>query len=301
MIAFYLPQFHPIPENDRWWGKGFTEWTNVVKARPLFRGHDQPQLPADLGFYDLRVPEIREAQADLARQYGVHGFCYWHYYFNGERLLERPFHEVLTSGRPDFPFCLGWANETWSGLWFGGDERHVLKEQTYGGREDCIRHFNLLRPAFQDPRYICVEGKPLFVIYKPFKIPDCRMALDCWREQAAKIGLPGLHIVAHLDSNERNSDVLSLGFDGVTIWPMRQALQARPCLWTAKVKRFLANRQLHRLRRCVDLCWPGRDRVYRYEEILPRLVCEGDMGVPFYPMAIPNWDTTARYDANAIG
>ena len=122
-LAFYLPQFHPIPENDKWWGNGFTEWTNVTKAVPLFKNHYQPQLPADLGFYDLRVPEAREQQAALARDHGIEGFCYWHYWFAGERLLDRPFREVLESGRPDFPLCLAWANHTWSGMWSGGDDK----------------------------------------------------------------------------------------------------------------------------------------------------------------------------------
>lgn len=134
-IAFYLPQFHPIPENDEWWGKGFTEWTNTAKAKPLFPGHYQPHVPADLGFYDLRLTEARVAQAEMAAEYGIEGFCYWHYWFAGKRLLEHPFNEVMQSGKPDFPFCLGWANDTWSGIWHGAPNR-VLIEQTYPGLED---------------------------------------------------------------------------------------------------------------------------------------------------------------------
>src|ERR1700730_1489214 len=128
-IAFHLPQFHPIPENDEWWGKGFTEWTNVARARPLYPGHVQPRLPSELGYYDLRVAETRAQQSALAREYGVEGFCYWHYWFEGRRILERPFSEVLTSGQPDFPFCLGWANQSWTGIWHGAADR-VLIEQT---------------------------------------------------------------------------------------------------------------------------------------------------------------------------
>ena len=154
VIAFYLPQYHPIPENDKWWGKGFTEWTNVGRAKPLFRGHYQPRVPADLGYYDLRLPEVREAQAELAREAGIEGFCYWHYWFgNGKRLLERPFNEVLASGKPDFPFCLAWANESWKGFLHGVKGHNTLIEQNYFGADDYETHFREILPAFLDHRY----------------------------------------------------------------------------------------------------------------------------------------------------
>src|ERR671916_3063151 len=145
LIAFYLPQFPPTPQNDEWWGKGFTEWTNVSKAKPLFAGHYQPHVPANLGFYDLRVPEARQAQANLARRYGIEGFCYWHYWFEGKRLLETPFNEVLSSGQPDFPFCLAWANETWSKRWLG-ENKDILQEQTYSLKDD-LAHIRWLMKA----------------------------------------------------------------------------------------------------------------------------------------------------------
>ena len=162
-IAFYLPQFYPTPENDEWWAPGFTEWTNVGKAKPLFHGHYQPRVPADLGYYDLRVPETREMQAQLAKEAGLEGFCYWHYWFNGRRLLDRVFREVVESGTPDFPFCLCWANHSWyAKTWNSNSPDRLLIEQTYGGVEDFTAHFNAMLPAFKDEKYIKVDGKPVF-------------------------------------------------------------------------------------------------------------------------------------------
>ena len=196
-LAFYLPQFHPIPENDLWWGKGFTEWINVAKARPLFRGHYQPHVPADLGFYDLRLPESRKAQAEMARHYGIEGFCYWHYWFgNGQRLLERPFSEVVASGKPDFPFCLAWANETWTGKWHGAPKR-VLAQQSYPGPQDHVDHFYSLLPAFQDPRYVMVNGLRVFVIHKPSQIPELPAFLELWNNLANKEGIGGFYFIAN--------------------------------------------------------------------------------------------------------
>ena len=211
LIAFYLPQFHPIKENDEWWGKGFTEWTNTARAKPRFPGHYQPHVPADLGFYDLRVPEVRAEQAKLAKAYGIEGFCYYHYWFGqGRRLLERPFNEVLKSGEPDFPFCLCWANDTWSGIWHGSPDR-VLIKQEYPGPEDDQAHFDTLLPAFNDPRYMRVEGRPVFVVWLPTGFPDPQAMVTRWREMAARAGLPGLHLVGVHRANWRAPE--DLGFD----------------------------------------------------------------------------------------
>jgi lipopolysaccharide biosynthesis protein len=195
-VAMYLPQFHPIPENDAWWGPGFTEWTNTAKARPLFAGHEQPILPADLGFYDLRLPESREAQAELARRSGIEAFCYWHYWFGGKRILQRPFDEVLRSGRPTLPFCLGWANQTWTGIWHGAPGR-VLIEQTYPPGDDQA-HFDEVVAAFRDERYLRVGGRPVFYLYSPREHPDPAAFVDRWQDMARAAGLPGLYLVAEI-------------------------------------------------------------------------------------------------------
>lgn len=273
-IAFYLPQFHPMVENDNAHGKGFTEWTNVTKAHPLFPGHVQPKLPADLGFYDLRVPESRKAQADLARKYGIEGFCYWHYWLgNGRRLLERPFDEVLNSGEPDFPFCLGWANHDWTGKgWMGGGSGEDII-QTYPGKEDAKQHFNYLLKAFKDSRYITVNDKPLLVIYRPQEIPDCKGYLTYWRELASQNGLKGLHIIGDAPgvSNE------SLGLDGCLFSGQRHLpkdVWDAPSGWD----------KLH----CKQLKKAPYRKVMRHL-LKPDGYKQGD-----YPVIMPNWDTAPR-------
>lgn len=191
-VAFYLPQYYPTPENDVWWGKGFTEWTNVGLAKPLFPGHYQPRVPADLGYYDLRIPEIRLAQAQMAKDAGIYGFCYWHYWFAGRRLLSRVFNEVVSSGEPDFPFCLCWANHSWKAkTWSPSIPDKMLIEQTYPGKDDYIQHFNALLPAFKDKRYIRSEGRLLFGIFDPVDELDIDEMSEVWNTMARENGLPG--------------------------------------------------------------------------------------------------------------
>jgi lipopolysaccharide biosynthesis protein len=278
VLAFYLPQFHPVPENDIWWGKGFTEWHNVTRARPLFRSHRQPHLPADLGFYDLRVAETRKSQAELARSAGVSAFCYWHYWFAGQRLLETPFSQVLRSGEPNFPFCLAWANQTWTGIWHGAAER-VLIEQTYPGPEDDRAHFESVLEAFEDPRYLRVNGRPLLYIFRPEELPDPPRFVERWQEMAVKAGLRGLYLVAEV------SDLLG---DGVRYREYRRhgfdaGVYVRiPVLRTPRT--LAAMRLRRRLR--------GGPEVFPCSQDLP----DPPLGLdaPLYPCVYPNWDNTPR-------
>jgi len=209
-IAHYLPQFHPTAENDAWWGRGFTEWTNVARARPLFRGHAQPQVPGELGFYDLRLPQVRAAQAALARDHGIHGFMYYHYWFSGRRLLGRPLDEVRATGEPDFPFCLCWANETWSRRWTG-DEREVLIAQEYS-TADLRAHARWLAGVFADPRYIRVQDRPLFVIYRYAAIPRELEAVAVLRAELAAAGAGSPFLIA-ADVHAPAFDYRAAGFD----------------------------------------------------------------------------------------
>lgn len=213
-IAFYLPQFHPIPENDLWWGKGFTEWTNVRKGTPLFEGHYQPHEPADLGYYDLRDPEVREQQAELARAYGIYGFCYYHYWFNGRRLLETPLNEVLQLGRPDFPFCICWANEPWTRNW-DGKHNEILMPQEHTNETD-ERFIRDLLPLLRDPRYIRIDGRPLVLIYRTELLPDLARTVLVWREVASKYGID-LYL-CRVESFARE-DLAPISFDAACDFP----------------------------------------------------------------------------------
>lgn len=283
VIAFYLPQFHPIPENDEWWGKGFTEWTNVGKAKPLFKGHYQPRVPADLGYYDLRLPEIREQQAEMARYAGIEGFCYWHYWFgNGKRLLERPFSEVVKTGKPGLPFCLGWANETWSGIWHGAPNK-ILIEQTYSGIKDYEKHFFNNLEAFLDDRYIKVDGKPLFYIYRPLDIPDTRIYFDCWNNLAIKNGLKGIHYVGQVADENQTKKVLSLGYDAVhTSWLKDALISNNPTklFWNIFSAKYMNGKFI----------LPK----WNYDKISPKLIHSFDQKENVYPTILSGWDNSPR-------
>ena len=227
-LAFYLPQFYPTPENDRWWGKGFTEWTNVGRARPLFPGHYQPRVPADLGYYDLRLPEVREQQARMAREAGIEGFCYWHYWFAGTRLLDKVFEEVVDSGTPDYPFCLCWANHSWKAkTWDPAVPDTMLMEQTYPGAEDYRQHFLALLPAFKDKRYITVDGRLLFGIFEPGGIPDMAEMASIWNGLAEENGLPGFCFFAFAQGQGALQAARNPAFDKIVYDAMFDAVYIR--------------------------------------------------------------------------
>lgn len=296
VIAMYLPQYHPIKENDETWGKGFTEWTNVVQARPLFKGHFQPKLPADLGFYDLRLPEIREAQAQMAKDAGIEGFMYWHYWMgNGKMLLERPFQEVLNSGKPDFPFCLGWANHSWqTRTWKKQNvifKDKMIVEQLYPGDEDIIQHFNYVLPSFKDKRYITVDGKPIFVIFAPFDVPHVDHFIDMWKKMAKQNNLPGIHFVGLRNGRSQKKQTLfDLGFDAINNRSLNEAEdRVIGSVFLRKVKRFLS----------VKLSGASLQK-FDYGKIIEQLGDKDDFEENVYPTILPGYDRTARAGRRAV-
>ncbi|WP_449437237.1 glycosyltransferase WbsX family protein [Pedobacter steynii] len=283
LIASYLPQFYPLPENDMWWGKGFTEWTNVGKAKPLFKGHEQPKVPADLGYYDLRLPEVRKEQALMAKEYGIEGFCYWHYWFgNGKRILTDVFEEVLKSGEPDFPFCLAWANETWSGIWHGVKDK-VLLEQTYPGEVDYKAHFFEVLKAFKDHRYITVNNKPLFMIYKPQLLPDAKGFVEYWRQLAVENGLPGIYLVAQTTDYTKKDELIASGFDAVN------------------TVRLYDCRTIHEnwFKKAIRKASGGLNK-FKYAEALEHFSGPEDTHTDCIPTIIPNWDHSPRSGRRAF-
>lgn len=289
IIAFYLPQYHPTEDNDRWWGKGFTEWTNVAKAKPLFRGHYQPKIPADLGFYDLRLPEVRRMQVNLAKEAGISGFCYYHYWFgNGKQELELPFNEVVASGEPDFPFCLCWANETWSRKFWNKDGSLIgsetLIKQEYLGEDDDTLHFYTLLSAFKDKRYIKIDGKPLFLIYRPLAFENVSNFIKTWKRLANENGLKGIFFIGYTFNAEKEGEqILQLGFDAINSCRLNRN-RIRNFGWF--------------VRKMFSVIFHTPRRV-AYKKIFPALIGKLEKeNDNYFPTIIPNWDHTPRSGVN---
>ena len=289
-ISFYLPQFHPIPENDEWWGKGFTEWTNVTKAKPRFKEHYQPHLPADMGFYDLRLNETLVAQARLAKEHGIDGFCFHHYWFSGKKLLEKPIENMLELKSPNFPFCLCWANENWTRKWDGLNE-NVLIEQTYSDEDD-IAHFNYLANFFSDSRYIKIDDKPVLLIYRTEIIPDIKKRTDKWRDLLLKLGFKGLYLI-NIESFTRGVNPKEIGFDaGFSFQPNWHKLPMY--IVPGKIERIL-----HKLN--IKKSPFIENKIWNYQDIVDsqiRLI--GNEKYKAYPGITPMWDNTSRRKKDAF-
>lgn len=309
VIAFYLPQYHPVPVNDKYWGKGFTEWTNVAKAKPVYKGQYQPQIPADLGFYDLRIADVREEQAKMAKDAGVYGFCYWYYRFNkNTRVLDMPIKEIMRLHKPDFPFCIGWANHDWSNKTWVKSKRFqkdvVFLKQEYLGMADYTDYFYEVLPMFKDERYIKIDGKPLFYIFNPDAIPDATEFINCWQELANKNGFPGIYFVARADSCgkakliyskeflnqglKRYNHYIQLGFDAVNSYSYRRA-------------EVLASGYFRKVMRQVKIRISGHGlNIHDYGKIMDNYFTKEDRLDYVIPTIMPRKDRTPRSGKNAL-
>lgn len=289
LIAIHLPQFHPFKENDTWWGKGFTEWTNVVKAKPRFIGHYQPHLPTDLGFYDLRVPEVRDEQAQLAQDAGIYGFCYYHYWFNGKTLMDRPLKEILKSGKPDFPFMLCWANENWTRAWDGG-ENQILIEQKYSEEDDRNHIKFLINNFFIDPRYIRINNKPVFAVYRSTRFPNFSKTCKIWQEEAKKKGLE-LYICRFESFREVGDEYIEDGIDACIEFQPHNAVKelSKP--------RFLLRNIINRVTKKI-LGINMFPQLISYDKYINSQILNFTTNYKRYPCVTPNWDNSPRKPNN---
>lgn len=295
ILALYLPQFHAIPENDEWWGKGFTEWVNVKKARPLFEGHYQPRIPLNENYYNLLDNSVKKWQIDLAKEHGIYGFCVYHYWFCGKKLLEKPMEQYLADKSLDFPFCFCWANEHWSNAWVSGENK-ILMAQNFEDREDWDNHFYYMLPFFQDERYIKEDGKPLYVIYLPNIIGPLNEMIDRWQELAKQNGLPGIKFISqspfwHLDNNADKSRFdYSIEFQPSMINHLEKGKQgAKWVRWKTKLSLFLQNK-LH-----IYVKLPKK-KVHRscYDDKWKQVLAIHPQNDSCIPGAFVDWDNTPR-------
>lgn len=293
-IALYLPQFHPIKENNEWWGEGFTEWINVTKSKPKFSTHYQPHIPADLGFYDLRLNDTMIAQAELAKSYGVYGFCYYHYWFNGKLLLEKPIEQMLKTGKPDMPFCLCWANENWTRTW-DGLEKSVLIEQRYSLADD-YAHIKYLLQFFNDDRYIKIDGKPVYIMYRSELHPDINEAVKIWRNEAQKAGFEDLYLI-RVENFRRDLDPKTHSFDAAMEFAPDFSIRLKKY---AKNNPFhyILNKTLHNLN--INKSALLHNKIFDYNELADKMMDKKPKNYKYFRSVVPSWDNSARRDKDAI-
>lgn len=288
LIALYLPQYHPVKENNEWYGNGFTEWTNVAKAKQLFRGHYQPHIPADLGFYDLRIPEVRREQAKMAQEYGINAFCYWNYWFgNGKELLQKPIWDVYNDKEITLPFCLAWANHSWEKKqWDKNGNNTMLMEQLYLGQDDYKRYFYRYLPIFKDKRYYRVDGKLFFIIYNPLATEEIKNFILTWRKLAKYEKIGGFYFVGK-DMSYRNKErILSVGCDAVfedNTLDIHHNLSMFQKGVLYIQRRFLK-----------------RPTVFQYKDAIEYMVSERAKEEDIIPVIAPNWDHSPRSGSNAM-
>lgn len=305
LIAMYFTQLHAIPENDAWWGKGFTDWNNVRAAQPLYKGHYQPRIPLNKNYYDQSKIETLRWQIDLARQYGVYGFCHYHYWFDGKQLLETPTNLIMENKDINFPFCLSWANETWSKRWDGRDH-HILMQQTHPPtKQSWKNHYDYLIRAWSDPRAIKVNGKPVFVIYRPQRIDKIDEMLAYWRELAEKDGLPGLYFIFQKQYELPNKSCLK-SFDAqFQFQPFEATYAPSPDIKT--IRNSLLFKLVRSLpERYQDLLRGLNAKINRsltfhdYDTVWKKIVeIRADQALTTFPGAFVDWDNAARYKKRA--
>jgi len=279
LIAFYLPQFYPFHENNEWWGEGFTEWSQVVSAKPLFEGHYQPRLPADLGFYDLRLQEVRKKQENLAKEYGIYGFCYYYYWFSGRILMDEITRDILESGVPDLPFCLCWANEPWSRRWDGSDQE-VLMPQPHDLDTD-ERFIVDIMPYLKDPRYIKVNNKPMVIVYNIGRLPDPKKLFESWRQIAKAEGFPDLHIV--MAETFGISEPYKYGCDAAVEFPPHKVVSPEIS------KKVLTDKK--------ETDFQGA--IYDYREVVATEILKNSPGYIIYRTLMTGWDNSPRRGQSA--
>ncbi|WP_433901431.1 glycosyltransferase WbsX family protein [Sphingobacterium puteale] len=293
-IAIYLPQFHPFPENDEWWGKGFTEWTNVTKSTPKFKGHYQPHLPRDLGFYDLRLEDTLIAQSELAKKYGIFGFCYYHYWFNGKLLMEKPLENMLSSKKIEMPFCLCWANENWTRRWDGHDEL-VLIKQTYNSEDD-LNHILYLIKFFKDPRYIKIENRPVLLIYRTELYPNIKEATEIWRREVKKAGFPDLYLI-RVENILRDVDPSIYGFDAAMDFAPDFNLHKKQLIkenfFSYKLKKFMHKSGIKKNNHFTNT-------ITKYNDLVDRSIAKPKSNYKRFSCVTPSWDNSARREQNAL-
>ncbi|MDB5274874.1 MAG: glycosyl hydrolase [Chitinophagaceae bacterium] len=284
-LALYLPQYHPIEENNKWWGNGFTEWSNVVKGKQLHKDQYQPHIPKDLGFYDLRLPEVREQQAELARQYGIYGFIYYHYWFNSKLMLEKPLQEVIKLQKPDFPFCICWANENWSRRWDGQD-KEMLLEQKYSIEDNKAHLQYLCENIFNDKRYITIDGKPVFMVYKADLVPSLDATIDVWNEVAQLYGFKGVYVMGFERAHAPTE------YNGVN--KLNAFAEFSPFLGKLKLNRNVIDKALVKLN--IPLSLKQKNKFFSYKDLLNHTRNKNyhTDKKTLYPCVTPMWDNYVR-------